>query len=128
MDCLTGFYAGFAIFTVLGHMYITKCVDSMEAVAAAGPELAFIVYPEGNIFESVCFIYFVLISIVSVGLSLIKAVPPLWSILFFLMMLALGFGSEVNCLTKSTSWLLNLICNLVFDYGNLYGNGNGFVS
>ena len=27
---------------------------------------------------------------------MIKAVPPLWSILFFLMMLALGFGSEVN--------------------------------
>ena len=25
-----------------------------------------------------------------------KAVPPLWSILFFLMMLALGFGSEFS--------------------------------
>jgi hypothetical protein len=58
-------------------MYVTKCVNSMEEVAAAGPELAFIVYPE--------------------GLSLIKAVPPLWSTLFFLMMLALGFGSEVIC-------------------------------
>jgi hypothetical protein len=29
-------YAGFAIFTVLGHMFVTKCVDSMEQVAAAG--------------------------------------------------------------------------------------------
>ncbi len=48
LDCLTGLYAGFAIFTVLGHMYVTKCVDSMEQVAAAGPELAFIVYPEGS--------------------------------------------------------------------------------
>ena len=29
-------------------MFITKCVDSMEKVAAKGPELAFIVYPEGE--------------------------------------------------------------------------------
>jgi hypothetical protein len=41
---------GFAIFTVLGHMFITKCVDSMDKVAAKGPELAFIVYPEGFYF------------------------------------------------------------------------------
>lgn len=30
------------------------------------------------------------------GLSLMKAVPPLWSVLFFLMMLSLGFGSEFS--------------------------------
>lgn len=51
LDCLTGFYAGFAIFTVLGHMYLTKCVSSFAEVAAQGPELAFVVYPEGfNLF------------------------------------------------------------------------------
>lgn len=48
LDILTGFYAGFAIFTVLGNMVITKCVESIADVAAAGPELAFIVYPEGE--------------------------------------------------------------------------------
>ncbi len=47
LDCLTGFYAGFAIFTVLGQMYISKCVSSFAEVAAQGPELAFVVYPEG---------------------------------------------------------------------------------
>ena len=76
MDCLTGFYAGFAIFSVLGYMYITKCVNSFAEVAAQGPELAFVVYPE--------------------GLSLMGAAAPVFSVLFFIMMLALGFGSEVT--------------------------------
>ena len=49
LDILTGFYAGFAIFTVLGNMYLTKCVSSFAEVAAQGPELAFVVYPEGNV-------------------------------------------------------------------------------
>jgi SNF family Na+-dependent transporter len=80
LDCLTGLYAGFAIFTVLGYMYESKCASDFADVVAGGPELAFIVYPE--------------------GLGLIKAVPPLWSILFFLMMLALGFGSEVLIIKK----------------------------
>ena len=49
LDILTGFYAGFAVFTVLGNMYLTKCVNSFSEVAAQGPELAFVVYPEGFI-------------------------------------------------------------------------------
>lgn len=44
--------SGFAIFSVLGYMYLTKCVDSFAEVAAQGPELAFVVYPEGG-----CLIY-----------------------------------------------------------------------
>ena len=39
---------GFAIFTVLGNMYNTKCVNDFKEVAAQGPELAFVVYPEGK--------------------------------------------------------------------------------
>jgi solute carrier family 6 (neurotransmitter transporter, glycine) member 5/9 len=73
---LTGFYAGFAIFNVLGYMYISKCVSSFAEVAAQGPELVFVVYPE--------------------GLSLMGTWSPLYSVLFFVMMLFLGFGSEVN--------------------------------
>ena len=76
LDIATGFYAGFAIFTVLGYMFVSKCAEQFSEVAAAGPELAFIVYPE--------------------GLSLMgKVGGPLFSVLFFFMMLALGFGSEV---------------------------------
>lgn len=76
LDILTGFYAGFAIFTVLGNMYLTKCASSFKEVAAQGPELAFIVYPE--------------------GISLMGKIAPLFSVMFFVMMLALGFGSEVT--------------------------------
>ena len=46
LDIGTGFYAGFAIFTVLGNMALQKC-STIQDVASAGPELAFIVYPEG---------------------------------------------------------------------------------
>ena len=49
LDCLTGFYAGFAIFTVLGNMFLNKCVDEFEEVATGGPGLAFVVYPEGEL-------------------------------------------------------------------------------
>ena len=56
-------------------MFVTKCVDSFADVAAQGPELAFVVYPE--------------------GISLFGEIAPLFSVLFFVMMLALGFGSEV---------------------------------
>ena len=74
LDTFTGFYAGFAVFTVLGEMYNLKCATEFDQVIGQGPALAFIVYPE--------------------ALSYI-VVPPLWSILFFLMMLFLGFGSQV---------------------------------
>jgi hypothetical protein len=48
LDCLTGLYGGFAIFTVLGYMFVSKCAKQFKDVVAAGPELAFIVYPEGS--------------------------------------------------------------------------------
>lgn len=88
MDILTGFYAGFAIFTVLGNMYINKCVTSFSEVAAQGPELAFVVYPE--------------------GLSLMGKVAPLFSVLFFVMMLALGFGSEFSIMESVISTVIDV--------------------
>ena len=50
VDTFTGFYAGFAVFTVLGNMYLTKGVSSFNEVVREGPELAFVAYPEGNYF------------------------------------------------------------------------------
>ena len=79
-DCFTGFYAGFAIFTMLGHMYLSKCVDGFESVAAKDLELAFIVYPD--------------------GLSVTGAAAPFFSVLFFFMMMTLGFGTGVNITFK----------------------------
>jgi solute carrier family 6 amino acid transporter-like protein 5/7/9/14 len=70
-NILTSFYAGFVIFSVLGYMSVKKGLK-MEEVAAQGPGLVFVVYPEG-------------ISTMPVA--------PLWSILFFIMMMMLGLSS-----------------------------------
>lgn len=56
-------------------MYRVQCKENFQDVAQGGPSLLFIVYPE--------------------GLSLMGKAAPFFSILFFLMMLSLGFGSEV---------------------------------
>jgi SNF family Na+-dependent transporter len=92
LDCLTGLYGGFAIFTVLGYMFESKCAASFSDVVAGGPELAFIVYPE--------------------GLSLMK-VAPMWSILFFTMMIALGFGSEFSYMETIMIMFMDLFKKII---------------
>ncbi|POI19531.1 hypothetical protein CIB84_016725, partial [Bambusicola thoracicus] len=67
-NCCTSFFAGFAIFSVLGHMALKKNI-SMDSVANAGPGLAFVAYPE--------------------ALSLLPG-SPFWSIFFFLTLFMLG--------------------------------------
>lgn len=74
INCLTSFYAGFVIFSVLGFMANYKH-DTMEHVAKGGPGLTFIVYPE--------------------ALAQMP-VAPLWAILFFFMMATLGFSSQFS--------------------------------
>ncbi|NXW20640.1 SC6A7 protein, partial [Circaetus pectoralis] len=68
-SCCTSFFAGFAIFSVLGHMAWRKQVPVDIIVTDSGPGLMFVAYPE--------------------ALSLLP-ISPLWSVLFFLMVFTLG--------------------------------------
>lgn len=71
VNCLTSFIAGFVIFSVLGYMaHVLK--KDVANVAADGPGLVFVVYPEALAAMS--------------GASF-------WSILFFIMLITLGLDS-----------------------------------
>ncbi|XP_067856781.1 sodium- and chloride-dependent neutral and basic amino acid transporter B(0+)-like [Heptranchias perlo] len=72
VDCSTSILAGFAIFSVLGHMAYLQD-KSVKDVAESGFGLVFIAYPD--------------------ALSHLPK-SPLWSVLFFFMLITLGIDSE----------------------------------
>ncbi|XP_075912707.1 sodium-dependent proline transporter-like isoform X1 [Petromyzon marinus] len=86
-NCATSLVAGFAIFAVLGHMAQRKGV-SVGDVADSGQGLAFVVYPE--------------------ALALLPF-SSVWSILFFLMLLALGVDSLFGMVEAITATALDLV-------------------
>ena len=90
-DCFTGVFAGLAVFATIGFL-ATSLGETIEKFAeSSGPGLAFITYPE--------------------ALSKMPA-SPFFSIIFFLMLLALGLGSQVSQarIPIYNSVFLSLVC------------------
>ncbi|XP_032083036.1 sodium- and chloride-dependent neutral and basic amino acid transporter B(0+) [Thamnophis elegans] len=85
-NCLTSVFAGFAIFSILGHMaYMSK--KKVEDVVKSGFDLAFVAYPE--------------------ALSQLP-VAPLWSFLFFFMLLLLGLDSQFATIETITTTIQDI--------------------
>ncbi|KAF7697165.1 sodium-dependent proline transporter [Silurus meridionalis] len=84
-NCATSFFAGFAIFSILGHMAWRKGVP-VEKVADSGPGLAFVAYPE--------------------ALALLPG-SVFWSILFFLMLFMLGVDTLFGNMEGITTAVLD---------------------
>ncbi|KAM9602264.1 sodium-dependent proline transporter-like isoform 4-T4 [Morphnus guianensis] len=84
-SCCTSCFAGFAIFSVLGHMAWRKQVP-VGSVTDSGPGLMFVAYPE--------------------ALSLLP-ISPLWSVLFFLTLLTLGVDTLFGNIQAITTAILD---------------------
>ncbi|XP_031455091.1 sodium-dependent proline transporter-like [Phasianus colchicus] len=84
-NCCTSFFAGFAIFSVLGHMALKRDIP-VGSVAESGPGLAFVAYPE--------------------ALSLLPG-SPFWSILFFLMLFMLGVDTLFGNIEAITTAIMD---------------------
>ncbi|XP_038150502.1 sodium-dependent proline transporter isoform X2 [Cyprinodon tularosa] len=89
-NCSTSFFAGFAIFSILGHMAWRKGVP-VGKVADTGPGLAFVAYPE--------------------ALALLPG-SVFWSIMFFLMLFMLGVDTLFGNMEGITTAVLDEFPNL----------------
>lgn len=90
-NCLTSVFAGFAIFSILGHMaHISG--QEVSHVVKSGFDLVFIAYPEA-----------------------LARIPgaPFWSILFFFMLLTLGLDSQFAAIETITTTIQDIFPKLM---------------
>uniref|UniRef100_T1J3F9 Transporter n=1 Tax=Strigamia maritima TaxID=126957 RepID=T1J3F9_STRMM len=118
---LTSFFAGFVIFGIVGFM-ARELGLSVDEVVGQGAGLAFVAYPE---------------AVTRLPLS------PVWAILFFIMLLTLGIGTEFTILEtvvttiidtwpeklrRHHKWVLLLVCTIMYLLGlSLCTNGGMFL-
>ena len=118
-DCFTSILAGTVIFAVLGHLAFLKGTpDDLSSLAGGGFGFVFQIYPE------------VLASF---------PVNNLFAVLFFLMLVTLGFGSGIGLLVTITTTayeaipavkdktLLKMICTLGLAIGLFYATPGGLA-
>jgi solute carrier family 6 (neurotransmitter transporter, glycine) member 5/9 len=75
LDTFTSLLAGCCIFGILGHLAHELGVEDIASVVKPGAGLAFISYPD--------------------AIAKFRAVPQVFSVLFFLMLYLLGIGSNI---------------------------------
>lgn len=117
-NCITSYFAGFAVFSILGYLAVTTH-QPVESVVASGPALAFITYPAA-------------IAELPGG----PLVQSAFGIMFFLMLFNLGLASAfslVEAIVTSLRDSFNIkrkkitfwICLTGFLAGFLYTSGAG---
>lgn len=109
-NCVTSVFAGFVIFGIIGYMAY-ELDKPIQEVVTHGPGLAFIAYPEA---------------------VTRMPVSPVWAVLFFLMLLLLGFGTQISTTEtvvtilqdqfpalrgKNRKWTTLAVCSFMFIIG-----------
>jgi SNF family Na+-dependent transporter len=84
-NCFSSVFAGFGIFSFLGHMAYKNCLE-VKHVVASGPGLAFIAYPE--------------------ALALLPA-AQVFCVLFFIMLILLGLDSQFAYIDTLTAAIVD---------------------
>ncbi|XP_053406577.1 sodium- and chloride-dependent taurine transporter-like [Mercenaria mercenaria] len=96
INSCTSFYGGFAVFSVLGFMAKEQNVTVGEVVSS-GPGLAFIAYPK---------------AITQMPLA------PAWAVLFFIMILLLGFDSQFVCVEAFLAPIIDAFPQYLYNKRN----------
>jgi len=114
-NCIYSFLAGFAVFSILGYLAISKGIP-IDQVIQSGPTLAFVVFPE--------------------AISKLPFLRELFGILFFSALTIAGLSSGVSIIEALTSaimdkfkisrkWIVSVLCGLGFFGSLIFATGGG---